>query len=86
MTIPKRYLALALAAALAAGYYLANDRPRPPSPADRPILAAIARLAKTGLWFLLIAEPPPEPAPAGELVHHVVGPDGHPAINHREGW
>lgn len=88
MTIPKRYLVLALVAALAAGYYLASDRghPRPPSPADRPFLAAIARLAKNGLWLLLLAEPPPEPGPPAELVHHVIGPDGHPALDHREGW
>ena len=88
MMLPKRYLALALVAALAAGYFLANDgaSPRPPSPADRPFLTAIARLAKAGLWLLLVAEPAPEPTAPAELVHHVIGPDGHPAVHHREGW
>jgi hypothetical protein len=86
MTIPKRYLVALVALALAAGYVLAADRDPRPSPADRPILATLARFAKTGLWLLLVAEPPPEPAPAGELVHHIVGPDGHPQLDHREGW
>lgn len=86
MMLPKRYLAALVAAALAAGYFLADDQPAPPSAADRPILSALARFAKTGLWLLLVAEPAPEPGPAGDLVHHVVGPDGHPTLDHREGW
>lgn len=46
---------------------------------NRPILSAIARLAKLGLWIMV--EPVPDDAPANQYTRYDAD-----AINHREGW
>ena len=60
-----------------------NPDPRP----SRPVLHAIARLtrelARLGLWVALAADPPPPP-PVAQFRR--VDADGHPAIDHAEGW
>ncbi len=47
---------------------------------NRPILSAIARLAKLGLWIMVV-----EPAPDDALANQYTRYDAD-AINHREGW
>jgi hypothetical protein len=54
-----------------------NPNPEP----SRPVLRLIAKVAKNALWFMLIAEPQPEPAER-QMVQHVVGDDGFPVIDH----
>jgi len=46
----------------------------------RPVLTALARLAKFGLW-LMVVQPPPPDLPERSFVRH--DPD---YISHREGW
>jgi hypothetical protein len=48
---------------------------------ERPILTALARLAKLGLWVLVV-EPVPDDLP-GENQYTRFDTD---SINHREGW
>ena len=53
-----------------------------PTPAhDRPVLRWVAKAAKTALWFMLVAEPSPEPADA-RMVQTVVVDDGYPTLDH----
>jgi hypothetical protein len=47
---------------------------------NRPILSAIARLAKLGLWIMVV-EPSPDDALANQYTRYDAD-----AINHREGW
>jgi hypothetical protein len=63
--------------------------PNPP----RPVLNAMARLIRTaarlGLWVAFAADPPPEKKPEDrqQLVKAPsIGADGHPAVDHAEGW
>jgi hypothetical protein len=46
---------------------------------DRPILTFIAKVAKAGLW-LLVVEPVPDDLPEYASV------TDHSKVNHREGW
>ena len=46
----------------------------------RPVLTALARIAKFGLW-LMVVQPPPPDVPPDQFVRH--DPD---YISHREGW
>ena len=57
-------------------------KPKPES--GRPILRLIQRLAKTGLWVMMFAEPPP--AQEAYVVHARVDADGHRVLNHGQGW
>jgi hypothetical protein len=47
---------------------------------NRPILSAIARLAKFGLWIMVV-EPVPDDAPQNQYTRYDAD-----TINHREGW
>jgi hypothetical protein len=47
---------------------------------ERPILTALARIAKLGLW-LMVVEPVPEDLPENQYTHSDTD-----VINHREGW
>ena len=47
---------------------------------ERPILTALARIAKLGLW-LMVVEPVPDDLPENQYTH--LDTD---VINHREGW
>ena len=48
---------------------------------ERPILTALARVAKLGLW-LLVVEPVPDDVPENQYATHVDCDH----ISHREGW
>jgi hypothetical protein len=52
----------------------------PPQP-KRPVLAALAKVAKAALW-LLVVEPVPDDLPDDHFVVHAHTD----RINHREGW
>ena len=51
---------------------------------DRPVLRLLARLAKTGLWVMMFAEP--APTHQQYVVHARVDADGHRVLNHGQGW
>jgi hypothetical protein len=78
-----RTLAIA-AVCLCLGMYFARPAPEPPRP-DRPVLSVIARLAKLGLWIMLVGES--APAEKQTLAYHAhVDADGHRILEHGEGW
>ena len=52
---------------------------------DRPVLRLLARLAKTGLWVMMFAEPAPADSQA-YAVQSRVDSEGHRVINHGQGW
>lgn len=51
---------------------------------DRPVLRFLARIAKTGLWVMMFAEP--APTDQSYVVQSRVDSDGHRVINHGQGW
>lgn len=57
----------------------------PPTGNDRPILSALAKLAKAALWIAAFAEPAPE-SPDHEPQHVMVDERGYAQINHSQGW
>lgn len=66
----------------ALGWFAGQGRnPLAPPKPDRPVLTALARLAKLGLW-VLVAEPVPEDPRPEQLV--IVSRTDR--LNHREGW
>ncbi len=74
---------------LAIGWWLASSpsspiRPEPLRP-DRPVLRFVARVAKTFLWVMMVAERPPQDATA-QIVHARVDADGNQVLNHGQGW
>ena len=79
----KAHLVYAAAACLAVGYWLSST-PSVPAPVDRPVLRFLARLAKTGLWLMIFAEPNPTPQSTYKLT--LVGEDGYPRVNHAEAF
>jgi hypothetical protein len=84
LTIKPRTLAIICAACLCVGWFH-HAKPNPAPLADRPILKALARLAKTGLWIMLVAEQPPQEQPP-QYVHALARPDDTRTIRHAEGW
>lgn len=71
---------------VAVGWFAATSpvspiRPQPEP--DRPVLRLLARLAKLGLYVMWVADPPPQ---MPQYVHARVDQDGHPVLNHSEGW
>lgn len=91
MTLDRRTVYVILLA-LALGWWSGSSPRSPinPHPApDRPVLTALARLARTaarlGLWIAFAAEPPPETRQ--QLVRGPRRDDaGHTVIDHAEGW
>ena len=86
---------VALVLAVTLGYWLGHSPASPvgpPAPPDRPVIHAVGRLARFaarwGLWVALAAEKPPaEPEQRQQLVHAPrFDAEGHPVIDHREGW
>jgi hypothetical protein len=79
---------LVVAAALAAGYWLASSPAETPRPAERPVVRWIARAARSLLWVALLAEKPPvEPQPDHHLARaERVGDDGYPLLDNARGW
>lgn len=60
-----------------------NGNPFGPTRPDRPFLSALAKLAKAGLW-LLVVEPVPDDLPPEDRMAKMGRRDN--TINHREGW
>lgn len=75
---------LALVVILAIFIGLFASRQPDPKP-DRPVLKWISRAAHTALWFMLMAEKPPEKQEQ-MLVHARVDEQGNPVIDHARGW
>jgi hypothetical protein len=77
---------------LAAGWWLGSSPSSPINPTpQRPVLAAVGRLARIaarlGLWAAMAAEPAPPQADGRQLVHApAVDADGHRVVDHGEGW
>jgi hypothetical protein len=73
---------------VAAGWWLASSPASPVNPPakDRPVLRAIAKVAKLFLWVALAAEKPPENAERTYVVHARVDENGQPLIDHARGW
>jgi hypothetical protein len=90
MLIDRKTIAIVLVA-LAFGWWLGSSPSSPINPTpQRPVLAAVGRLARIaarlGLWAALAAEPAPQ-ADSRQLVHApAVDADGHRVVNHGEGW
>lgn len=90
MLIDRKTIAIVLVA-LAAGWWLGSSPASPINPTpQRPVLKAVGRLARVaarfGLWMAIAAEPPPR-ADQRQLVHApAVDADGHPVVDHGEGW
>lgn len=85
MTIDRNTV-LVIVAAAALGYWMAGEsHPAPPRPTDRPVLTWIARAAKSLLWIAVFAEKPPAEAADARMVHHAVGADGYPIVDHARG-
>lgn len=79
-------LVAGLVVAFAVGFAAASSpyspiKPRP----DRPVLRFLASVARTGLWFMMFAEPAPAGEPA-HLVHHTIGDDGYQRLQHGESF
>jgi len=91
MLIDRKLVAVVLVA-LAVGWWLGSSPSSPINPTpQRPVLAAVGRLARVaarlGLWAALAAEPAPPQADGRQLVHApAVDADGHRVVNHGEGW
>jgi hypothetical protein len=47
---------------------------------DRPVLRFVARLAKFGLWIMVVQPPPPDNTYVARCE------EGEICVNHREGW
>jgi len=90
MLIDRKLVSIVLVA-LALGWWLGSSPASPINPTpQRPVLAAVGRLARIaarlGLWAALAAEPPPQ-ADGRQLVRSpAVDADGHRVVNHGEGW
>lgn len=69
---------------IALGWFAATSPLSPVKPApERPVLRFLAKVAKLGLWALMVAEPPPA---QHNLVHARVDEHGHKVLHHGEGW
>lgn len=88
MKASERNLVIAGIVCLAIGWWLASSPSSPvrPDPEPRrPVLRFIARVAKSFLWVMMVAERPPQ-QPQAHIVHARVDADGHQVLNHGEGW
>lgn len=88
MKIDKNVVLVAVAA-FALAWFMASNQgggflPNPFVPArpQRPVLAFLARVAKTFLWVAVFAEPRPDQPPRHHVVQATIGPDGHELLEH----
>lgn len=90
MTIDRKLVAIVIVT-LAAGWWLGSSPSSPINPTpQRPVLAAVGRMARIaarlGLWMAMAAEPAPHQEPQQIVRSPSVDADGHRIINHAEGW
>jgi hypothetical protein len=91
MILDRKLVSIVLVA-LALGWWLGSSPSSPINPTpQRPVLAAVGRLARIaarlGLWMAMAAEPAPPQADGRQLVHApAVDADGHRVVDHGEGW
>lgn len=86
VTLSKKALAFLCIGCLIAGCMLSHSEVIAPKP-DRPVLKAIARFARTALWFMAFAEQPPEEPDQRQHVQSVlVDENGYVHVNHSRGW
>lgn len=86
MKASERNIVIAGLVCLAIGWWLASSPSSPvwPEPEPRrPVLRFVARVAKTFLWVMMVAERPPQEA---NIVHARIDADGHQVLNHGQGW
>lgn len=79
-------MVIAAVACLALGWYIGQGdtlNPLVPHGNRRPILSFLAKIAKTGLWVMLVAEEPPRQEPFHYAVRRVDDPH---SVRHTEGW
>ena len=84
VTVSKNSLIVAGLLCVIAGWTM-HDSYAPSPNTDRPVLRALAKLAKTALWFAAFAEP----APANQNVEVqsvLVDENGYAHLNHARGW
>jgi hypothetical protein len=81
-----RIVSIAVLVAAAVTWAAATSDYSPIKPQqDRPVLRFLARLAKTGLWVMMFAEPAPADSQQ-YVVHARVDSEGHRVLNHGQGW
>ena len=90
MLIDRRTVATVLVC-LALGWWLGSSPSSPINPTpQRPVLAAVGRLARVaarlGLWAAMAAEPAPQLERQQIVRSPPVDAEGHRVINHGEGW
>jgi hypothetical protein len=90
MLIDRKLIATVLVC-LALGWWLGSSPSSPINPTpQRPVLAAVGRLARIaarlGLWMAMAAEPAPQLERQQIVRSPAVDADGHRVVNHGEGW
>ena len=86
MKVSDRNIVIAGLVCLAIGWWLASSPSSPIKPEvepRRPVLRFVARVAKTFLWVMMVAERPPQ---EGNIVHARIDAEGHQVLNHGQGW
>lgn len=84
VTLSKKSFAIACILCFAVGWQL-HQQSIPQPNTDRPVLRALARIAKTALWFMAFAEPAPSD-PNVEVQSVLTDENGYAHINHARGW
>lgn len=86
VTLSKKTLVLICIGCLLAGAAYTQVEIILPTKPQRPVLTAIARFARTALWFMAFAEPPPKDEPGQHIQSVLVDENGYAHINHARGW
>lgn len=84
VTVSKNSLIVACLLCVIAGWNLHGSYAPQPN-TDRPVLRALAKLAKTALWFAAFAEPAPADQNV-EVQSVLVDENGYAHLNHARGW
>ena len=78
MKFVRRETVVCVAIAVALTWAFLRTEDQSPATPERPVLAVIAKLARTFLWLAVFAEPPAQPPP----VQQSVSSDGYPTVSH----